>query len=97
MSELTTIYLNFTGSIPEMDNVRECDWWIKLYGDRVTEDMLLDLQNYITKVAKRVIDEDEWIDYDDMCIDAEAFMMKKYGYKRYDSSEENNRTIEVRL
>lgn len=95
MTERTIIYLDFKGSIPEWDNVRECDWWIKVDGEPVTDSMLKVLNKHVTKVAKKIIKDGDSLDYYDLTIDAIEFM-KSYGYKEYDE-ELVSKTIEVNI
>jgi hypothetical protein len=89
MSEVTKIYIDFKGSIPDMDGIRECDYYIHIEGKPVTDVMLESLRQYIVKEIQNLDAEDEPLDYLDLCVAAEEFMERGYGYKVYDDPTEH--------
>jgi hypothetical protein len=84
MSVLTKLYIDFKGWIPDMDGVRDCDWYIKIEGDPVTDEMLTALEEYVGTLVKKINDEEDVLDYYSMTYDAEQFMIQNYGYTSYD-------------
>jgi hypothetical protein len=94
MTDITKIYIDFKGHIPEMDNVDDCDWYIVVNG-KVTDDMLEELKNYMKKcVHKMLIAEDNFLYYDDLTCMASEFMYKKYKLVEPDNPYDL-KTIEV--
>lgn len=96
MKEISKIYLNFEGDIPDFDDVDEGDWYITIKGDPVTDVMLQRLTGVITELVKKYTDNDDIIEYYDICCDAEEFMVREYGYERYNEPCETY-AIEVKV
>lgn len=80
--EETKIYLNFIGFTPMIDNVRACDWYIEVYGEPVTDDLLKSLKSHIEKDIETDLANDDF-SYEVICERAEEFML----WRGYDDSQ----------